>query len=341
MRIERIPPGPADLIEFYEQALARLGAVCERTWHDRLEVLAEGRAATVWNDDGALHAGELHFVASDATAARDAASEVFAGCPLTFRLAELLRPSPLPLERFFLPKTPGLKPPDPAVTEKLWRAQFPDTTHWRMCSAFAPDFHFSLAILARCEIQAIDQHWSLHRIAVSLPDGDLDEDLERQLGFTLTSEQAPQDIPWPQPDPGQWAELVRLAIEQELAGDLARVRERQENSLRRDLERIDAYFEAYEQELTRRSARSANSQTRMKATERLAAAKAEHARRRADQVARHEILIRPRLDGLILIGETAWKAQVAVHRSHHSSEVISATFTPRSRRWRTMQMPGR
>ena len=33
---------------------------------------------------------------------------------------------------------------------------------------------YSLIALARCDIQAIDQHWSLHRLALSLPGGERD-----------------------------------------------------------------------------------------------------------------------------------------------------------------------
>jgi len=54
--------------------------------------VAEGRAATLWNPLGGLHEVELHFTPADTTSARDAAREVFPGCPLTFQLAEALRP---------------------------------------------------------------------------------------------------------------------------------------------------------------------------------------------------------------------------------------------------------
>ena len=83
----------------------------------------------------------------------------------------------MPLERYILPDAVPPRPPDGAVAEKLWRAQFPDTRRWRLAAPFQPDFHFTLLALVRCEIQAIDQHWSLHRVAVSLPDGELDDAL--------------------------------------------------------------------------------------------------------------------------------------------------------------------
>ncbi len=150
MKLERLAYDPAALVGFYEEGFSALGALCERTWHDRLEVVAEGGAAKPWNPDGALHEVELTFAPADAKAARDAVREVFPGCPLTFRLVETLRPAPLPLERVALaaPRAPA---PDPSVAEKLWRAQFPDTTQWRLGAPFKDDLHFSLMALARCE----------------------------------------------------------------------------------------------------------------------------------------------------------------------------------------------
>ena len=92
MKLERLAYEPGALVDFYEAGLGALGALCERTWHDRLQVVAEGQPAKLWNPEGALHEIELHFVSADAASARNAAREVFPGCPLTFRLAEVLRP---------------------------------------------------------------------------------------------------------------------------------------------------------------------------------------------------------------------------------------------------------
>jgi hypothetical protein len=126
--------------------------------------------------------------------------------------------------------------------------------------------------------------------------------------------------------------VLQQALEQELAGDLARVRARQENSLRRELERVDDYFENYERELNARAARSSSQNARTKTTDRLAAAKAEHSRRRADQLARHEIRLHPHLDALLLVAENAWCARLRIERAHHAQE-IEALFIPRARRW--------
>lgn len=118
MKLARLNHDPGELLEFYEAGLSSLGALCERTWHDRLEVVADGRAAELWNPQGLLHEAELRFADADAKAARDAAREVFPGCPLTFKLADALRPAPLPLERFLLDDGGIARPPDAAVAEK-------------------------------------------------------------------------------------------------------------------------------------------------------------------------------------------------------------------------------
>ena len=331
MKLQRASHEPGELLEFYEQGLGALGALCERTWHDRLEVVAEGRAAALWNPQGMLHEVELHFAPADTNVARDAAREVFPGCPLTFRLAEALRVSPLPLERF-VRLDDAVRPPEASVVEKLWRSQFPDTARWQLAAPFQPDFHFSLVALARCELQAIDQHWSLHRVAISLPGGEADEHLTQEMDFYQTGREATPEIIWPATDPAAWRALLQRAFEHELAGEITRIRARQEHSLRRELERIDDYFENYARELSARTVRTVNTPAKVKSADRLAAAKAEHARRRADQVARHEIRIQPHLEALLLVAERAWRAKLFVARSH-CARTLEAMFVPRSRKW--------
>jgi hypothetical protein len=333
MKLDRLTYDPGALVNFYEEGLAALGTLCERTWHDRLEVVAEGEAAKLWNSDGALHEIELTFVPAGATAARDAVREVFPGCPLTFRLAETLRPSPLPLERIALAGDPRAHAPDPAVAEKLWRVQFPDTTRWRLMQPFKGGYHFSLVGLARCEIQAIDQHWSLHRVAISLPNGEPDDSLAREFSFAQADPEASAAASaWPTPEPARWQTFLRSALELDLAVELAAVRTRQENYLRRELDRIDEYFASYELELTGRAARVARQSAKVKTEDRLAAAKAEHTRRRADQVARHEIRVHPHLDALLLVAEPAWRGSVQVERAR-VAQTVEALFVPRARKW--------
>lgn len=331
MNLSRLPHEPRALADFYHEALEHAGAVCERTWFDRLQLVAEGRAAQLWNDDGALHETELHFPESDHTAPREAAREVFPGCPLTFRLAELLLPTPLTLERAYLANDRP-EPPTRDVAERLWRAQWPEAGRWRMESSFQPVHHFSLIALARCEIQAIDQHWSLHRIALSLPGGEADESLAAALDFADLAAAVPPDTNWPAGDPVRWHDQLSAAFTTALAPELEFIRHRQENYLRRELERIDEYFAGYARDLADRASRSHRENTKLKAEDRLAAAKAEHTRRRADQVRRHEIRVLPRLDALLLLAEPAWQTTVTVTQ-HGETSAQAARFVPRNRRW--------
>src|SRR5712672_1843659 len=117
MKLERLPHEPAALVDFYQEALENLGALCERTWFDKLQLVAEGPAARLWKTDGSLHEVELHFPSPDAVAPRDAEREAFPGCPLTFHLAESLRPRPLILERVVLADASPSRPPDALVAE--------------------------------------------------------------------------------------------------------------------------------------------------------------------------------------------------------------------------------
>jgi len=332
MKLERLTPAPGTVADFYDEALTALGALCERTWYDRLEVVAEGDSARLWNADGALHEIELWFPPPEDTAPREAAKEVFPGCPLTFRLAESLRPAPLALERVVLPNDGDARPPGADVAEKLWRAQFPATNRWQLASPFVAERHFSLLALLRCEIQAIDQHWSLRRVAVSLPDGAPDDAFARALDLTRAAPAAADAIPWPATDPARWREFLRAALEDDLTTDLAAIRDRQAQHLRRELERVDDYFEHYELELATRSARTGNELTKLKANERLAAARAEHTRRRTDQVARHEIRTHAHLEALLLIAEPGWRTALKIETAHRPRPA-SALFVPRTRQW--------
>jgi hypothetical protein len=332
MNLDRLPCDPAALVDFYQEALEHLGAVCERSWFDRLQLVAEGPAARLWNNDGALHEIELHFPAPDTAAPRDAAREVFPGCPLTFRIAEMLLPENLSLERAALAAEERNQPPAADVAEKLWRAQWPGDGRWRLEAAFSPAHHFSLIALARCDIQAIDQHWSLHRLALSLPGGERDESLAVALDFAQLAAEPPQSISWPACDPVRCRELLTHALQEELAEELLAIRVRQENYLRRELDRVDDYFEGYAAELKQRVARTHSDATKLKANERLAAARSEHALRRKDQIQRHEIRVIPRFDAVLLLAEPAWQAAVSV--VHHGNSLTQpARFVPRARRW--------
>jgi hypothetical protein len=332
MKFDRLVHSPDAAADFYEEALTRLGALCERTWHDRLEIVAQDISGRLWNEDGALHEVELWFPPPEDTAPRESVKEVFPGCPLTFRLAEALRPSPLTLERAVLANDGAMRPPMPEVAEKLWRAQFPETRHWQITSPFVAAHHFSLVALIRCEIQAIDQHWSLRRVAISLPDGALDESLGDSFGLVRSGAESSGGIDWPKSEPSRWHGFLSAALETDLASDLGAIRARQEQYLRRELDRVDDYFEHYERELTVRAARTGNENTKLKVSERLAAAQIEHARRRADQAARHEIRVHAHLDALLIVAEVAWRARITAEVARRP-EANSVLFIPRTRRW--------
>jgi hypothetical protein len=331
MKIPRLDYDPVAALAFFEESLTTMGALCERTWHDRLEVAAEDRPATLWNEQGSLHVQELFFAAADTTVAREAGREVFPGCPLTFRLAELLRPAPLMLEKLALGGSLPYQLPEHPVLEKLWRTQYPATRQWRLACAPKLAFHFSLVAVVRCEIQALDQHWSLHRVALALPGGETDEPLARQIPLLELDVLEPGAVPWPATDAARWWALLQREIEAEMTPDVQAIRARQEQYLQREIQRIDEYFAHYENELARRRPRGGEAAS-IKTGERLAAARAEHARRRLDQVARHEIRVQPHVDALLLVAERAWEAVVQLEEQR-SAQAVAAKFVPRTRRW--------
>ncbi|TAG33193.1 MAG: hypothetical protein EAZ36_01070 [Verrucomicrobia bacterium] len=334
MKLARLPYSPDVMADFFADSLGALGAVCERTWHDRLAVLAEGRAARLWPEAGALHEAELSFVAAGAGGARDARREVFPGCPLTFGLAEALRPAPLRLERLVLAADAReARLPDVAVLEKRWRSQFPDTGRWILAKPPVAGWHFSMVAWMRLETQAIDQHWSLHRVAMSWPDGGRDEGQAEGLthAIAVTGPEADR-VKWPAVASSQWAPMLGKVIEEEGASALGESKERQQARLRRELERVDAYFASYEAELRARVARTRSTEGAAKLESRLAAAQAEHARHRADQMARHEVVVRPQFDALVWVAEPAWLATVGMMGARVGREV-AARFVSRARRW--------
>jgi hypothetical protein len=332
MKLAKLPHNAGSLIEFFQGGLEHLGAVCERTWHDRVQIVAEGTAAKLWNPEGALLETELSFPPPGETRPRDASKEVFPGCPLTFHLAEALRPSPLLLQRACLQTLDNPKPPATDVAERLWHAQVQGTARWKQETPFVAHWNFSLLILVRSEIQAIDQHWSLHRLVLSMHDGKRDESLASSLDFSQVMNPTPQNISWPQFDPAKSESWLRAALHLELADDLSAIRRRQEMYLRRELDRIDSYFEHYEQELTDRQRRSSKDNAKIKLEERVTAARTEHERRRRDQVQRHEIRVIPHIDALLLLAEPAWKAKIST--SHRAGiQQYEALFVPRTRRW--------
>ena len=92
MKLARLPYEPGTLADLFDESLTALGALCERTWHDKLAVVAEAAAARPWREDGAMHETELRFLPAADASQRTAATDVFPGAPLIFKLAETLRP---------------------------------------------------------------------------------------------------------------------------------------------------------------------------------------------------------------------------------------------------------
>lgn len=337
MKLDRLPHDPGTLADFYQEALPALGALCERTWHDRVCVVAEGPAARLWNPDGALHEVELSFVRGDELTARDPAREVFPGCPLTFKLAEMLLPSPPTIDRVAVrPFTSALQPPREDTAARTWMTQAPTHSGWRLERPFQPGWHFSLVSLVRCDVQAIDQSWSCHRIVFNLSTGESDDSLGRELGSSEVMSNATP--PWPafaiQP---ALARATRL-LEAELAAELAGIRARQETHLRREWDRIEEYFDMYQADLEKRLNRSSSAASRARLADRLGATAAERERQRQDQVLRHEILVIPHWDAFLLVAEPAWTTQFSVI-DQHERRAIEALFVPRLRCWLTPPKP--
>ncbi|MBU6400402.1 MAG: hypothetical protein KGS61_08800, partial [Verrucomicrobia bacterium] len=149
MRLAKLPPEPGALLDFFRDGLESLGAICEPTWHDRLEVVAEGTPAKLWNPEGALTEIELTFPAADNTAPRQADREVFPGCPLTFRLAETLRSSALTVQRLCVQTGEAPKPPPRELLERLWHAQMPASGRWQQEADCRAAWHCSALFLVR------------------------------------------------------------------------------------------------------------------------------------------------------------------------------------------------
>lgn len=332
MKLPRFAYESRELADFFAEGLQSIGAVCERTWHDRLQVLAESKAATLWRESEPLVEVELWFPSASDTQARDAAREVFPGCPLTFRLAELLRGNPLALDRAAIRFEDQLRAPSPETAARLWHNQFPNSGRWEQLRPFSQDWAFSLLLLLRCEVQAIDQHWSLHRVGIAWPDGAIDDDLTSRLDFAQVVPHA-AGIAWPAIDPAVLRGLIQKALQQELTAELATIQTRQDRYLRREIERIDEYFANYERELQAR--KHSRKEHALRFQERLAASRQEHERRRQDQVQRHEIRVLPHIDSLLLLAEPCWKT--SVQTGHPRASIEEAVFLPRSRFWRLVR----
>jgi hypothetical protein len=308
-------------MEFAVEGLQRLGALCERTWHDRLQVLADGPAAAVLGRPGELVETELRFPEGTAL---DPVRDVFPGSPLVFRMAEELWKKLPRVFRAALPCISGRPPPEDVLLRAFGRNTF--ASHPSLLQPVKPAWHFSIVALARCEIQAIDQHWSLLQLAFAWPGGQSDDGLASETAF-LGDEPLPQGLSWPTPETSAIGALIERNLRQQV--DLGPIRKRQERYLARELARIDAYFLQYKRELQARGVR-AGKQARF--GERLAATEEEHQRRRNDQIHRHEISVTPHLDALLLVAEPAWRTHIRWTEGREPREG-PWNYVPRLRSW--------
>jgi hypothetical protein len=329
MKFSKIPTRAEHLMEFFEEGLHSLGAICERSWHDRLEILAEGDAARLWCEDGELFSGEVYFRDTGSPDPANAQSEVFPGCPLTFRLAEALWRRHLAYSRVCLSPEISVKAPSNDVAEKLWQAQFGSHAGWRT-TPFLRTWIFSVVAAVRCEVQATDQSWSSHRLAFTLPNGERDNSLE--FALEQMSQVEPAEADWPPLDPNAVAEWIGRALHSELALELSKIKERQQLFLRRELHRIDEYFENYARELRERMSRQHKEEAVKRYADRLEVTGLEHNRRRTDQIERHTIRVVPYVDALLTVAEPAFVTRVS-WQAGREERTAPALFVPRTRRW--------
>jgi len=116
-------------------------------------------------------------------------------------------------------------------------------------------WHFSIVVAVRCEVQAIDQHWSCHRLALAVADGERDAALEAELDL-LAGRAAPDRLVWPTTWPADWPHWLERALREDVAEELGEIQRRQERFLGRELARVDEYFTNYAGELTARIGRA-------------------------------------------------------------------------------------
>jgi hypothetical protein len=278
-----------------------------------------------------LFSGELLFRDGSLPEAGNPETEVFPGCPLTFQLVEALWTHHTAYSRACLSTGNIIKAPAQEVAQKLWQAQFGPCADWRV-TAFLPAWVFSLVIALRCEIQASDQSWSCHRLAFTLPSGERDGALEFALEQLSPVEPVPEEPDWPAVDSSAVPDWIERALLSDLAPELSKIKERQQNFLRRELSRIDEYFGNYSRELHHRMGRQRKEDAIKRYADRLEATRIEHNRRRSDQIERHTIHLLPHIDAVLMVAEPAFASTVSC-RAGRAERSVRATFVPRTRRW--------
>jgi hypothetical protein len=187
-------------------------------------------------------------------------------------------------------------------------------------------------VAVRCEVQAIDQSWSSHRLAFTLPEGERDSSLESALDQMNALEPMGEKPAWPTPDLSVVSDWIGRALSTDLAPELSKIKDRQELYLRRELNRIDQYFENYLRELSEQIGRQRSGEAIKRSADRLEATRLEHDRRRTDQIERHTIHLLPHVDALLTVAEPGFSTKVN-WRSGREGRIVPALFVPRTRRW--------
>jgi hypothetical protein len=327
MEIPRLRYDPSPLLDYYEESLSYLGSLCERTWHDRVFVVPGGAALNFWRENVADV--DLHFRSASDSRAIDPATEVFPGSPLTFAICDaVLKGSEL--QRVTVRARDSALPDQP-FAERRWYLQYPKRERWQMLSPLTSHVHFSFVGVLRCEIQAVDQHWTQHRIAINLKTGGPDPHLAEQIGI-LEPWNASGPIDWPTYHQQNWKEALLRALEQETHSTIRSIRTRQLNYLQRELFRVDRFFRDYEAELTQRLDRSRTASGRSKIEDRLKAARSEHQNRRIDQIKRHSIRQTAHVDALLAVAEPAFETEIR-YISKREEHLHTAFWLPRTRSW--------
>jgi hypothetical protein len=163
---------------------------------------------------------------------------------------------------------------------------------------FVASAHFSIVAALRCEIQAVDQHWSQHRLAINLSTGKPDPQLAEQFPI-LEPWNIPVPFNWPQFRQDECRKALLAALELEAGATVKSVKDRQSKYLQRELATVDRYYDDYSEALARRLNRTRSDAGRSKMEERLKAAQLEHHIRRIDQIKRHEIRVHAHVDALL------------------------------------------
>jgi hypothetical protein len=327
MKLSRLAYDPAYLLDFYEEILGSYGCLCERTWYDQLFVVPGGPGITFWPAE--ISETNLRFRSTADSAAIDPTRDIVPGSPLTLSICETLLNQPA-VNRAAL-RTEDRKLPDTDLLERRWSNQFPGSVRMQITTPFVASAHFSLVAALRCEIQAVDQHWSQHRVAINLHDGEPDPQLAEQL-VILEPWRDPVSIDWPEFKPDKCRKGLLVALEREARPTVKSIKDRQAKYLQRELATVDRYYRDYEENLAGRLNRTRSDAGRSKMRERLEAARKEHQIRRIDQIKRHEIRVNAHVDGLLVVAEPAHRTRVRSFNQRQEHQQ-NAVWIPRTRCW--------